>query len=389
MTLPYRFVAEQNNDRQRLDRFLASLLGGISRMRIARLISEGYCMVNGVAKDSGYKMSTGDIVSLGLADLGPTSMTPERIPIVIVFEDPHIAVVVKPSGMLVHPTLGVKSGTLSNALSYHFHKEILGTNGILGLADGRSECGAPSRHVSNDGAVAILVSQDDQTCGRSTGIQAVSANKNLAAPSPLTAPAGTSSLDRDPLLELIRPGIVHRLDRATSGLLVVAKTPHALSVLTKHFRKAKVKKRYLALVQGKVEGDCGSISAPIGRDPERRPHWWIMESGRASETNWKVIGRGDGWSMLELEPLTGRTNQLRIHCAYWGHPILGDELYAQSWCDPDKSHSLPPLPLPGRLLLHAWQLAFHHPETGVWSEFTAPPPSEMASYPRLAPYLLG
>jgi len=346
MTSPYHFVAGAEDARVRLDQFLGAQFGGLSRMRLARLIAEGHCLVNGAVKDAGYKMSAGDAVSIDLPDLGPTAMTPEPIPLEIVFEDSCIAVVVKPAGMLVHPTLGVKSGTLANALSYHFNKELL------------VRC----------------------------------------------------SPDREPLLDMIRPGIVHRLDRATSGLLVVAKTPGALSVLTKHLRKGKVSKRYLAVVRGKVIEGTGSIEAPIGRDPGRRPHWGVMESGRASKTSWRVLDRASDWTVLELEPITGRTNQLRIHCAYWGHPILGDDLYGHlqpepreyeesqsaqppsepARSEPAQSESLQsrapqigapqigaPLPLqPGRLLLHACRLAFHHPETGVWSEFSAPPPAD-------------
>ncbi|HUK92086.1 MAG TPA: RluA family pseudouridine synthase [Blastocatellia bacterium] len=362
----YEFVAGQDDDRVRLDQFLASLLGGVSRMRIARLISGGRCLVNGTAKDSGYKMSAGDMVQVAYLEMGPTAMTPEPIPVEAVFEDEQIAVVVKPSGMLVHPTLGVKRGTLANALAYHFNKALLDSEA--------SELLEPPYENSS-----LPISEQVNTW--SAG--------GLSSDMPQPSVGSVSDRQWSPALRLIRPGIVHRLDRATSGLLVVAKTPQALSVLSKHFRKGKVKKRYLAVVQGEVEGDSGSISAPIGRDPERRPHWWVMETGRDAETNWRVLWRRASATLLELEPVTGRTNQLRIHCAYWGHPIMGDELYwseggvTANWSAafntdvasgsfPDERRNIA-----GRLLLHAWKLEFHHPQNGVWLEFTAPPPAEM------------
>jgi len=174
--------------------------------------------------------------------------------------------------------------------------------------------------------------------------------------------------------DLVRPGIVHRLDRATSGLLVVAKTQHALSVLARHFRKGLVKKRYLAVVRGTFGNVAGSIVAPIGRDAERRPHWWVNDTGKPAETKWRVLGRSKNHALVELEPITGRTNQLRIHLAYINHPILGDALYAPC-CAAELGDGIESQ----TLLLHAWRLAFHHPKSGDWSQFTAEPPEELKS----------
>jgi len=299
---------------KRLDEFLALRLGGLSRMRIARLISQGMCSVNAVAKEAGMRVFAGDLVELRSVNSGPSAMTPEQIPLDIIFEDDYIIVLAKPAGMLVHPTVGVKTGTLSNALAFHLNKK-------------------------------TFIDRTDQELGA----------EDLAA------------------LGRVRPGIVHRLDRATSGLLAVAKTQHALTVLSRHFRKGLVKKRYLALVQGGFEAAEGLIAAPIGRDPDRRPHWWIMDNGKPAETKWRVLGGKRDTTLLELEPVTGRTNQLRIHLAHLGRPILGDTLYGSSMNAGDEGGS-------ERLLLHAWRLAFHHPETGDWHQFTSAPPAELISY---------
>jgi 23S rRNA pseudouridine1911/1915/1917 synthase len=147
-------------------------------------------------------------------------------------------------------------------------------------------------------------------------------------------------------------------------------------VLSRHFRKRLVEKRYLALVRGNVEEEAGSISAPIGRDADQRPRWRVMESGKSAETRFKVLERAGRVTLLELEPVTGRTNQLRIHCAHIGHPIVGDEMHGNSEsriaeCESATTH--PPSEI--RLCLHASSLAFHHPAGGEWMEFTSPLPA--------------
>jgi 23S rRNA pseudouridine1911/1915/1917 synthase len=247
---------------ERLDVFLASQLGGLSRMRIANLLAARACLVNTEPQLAGYHIRNGDFIELILTDDVPTGMSPEAIALEILYEDEHLIVVVKPSGMLVHPTRNTKIGTLLNALVYHFNQEFFATR---------------------------------------------------------------SSLVATPLL--IRPGLVHRLDRATSGVMVVTKTQRALSILTTHFHKRKVEKRYLALVEGVVIEETGTIIAPIGQDENRKPPRWIMEDGKYAESKFRVLERMPAATLLEFEPVTGRTNQLRIHAAYIGHPIVGDEIY--------------------------------------------------------------
>jgi 23S rRNA pseudouridine1911/1915/1917 synthase len=163
-----------------------------------------------------------------------------------------------------------------------------------------------------------------------------------------------------------KAGLVHRLDRDTSGVVLFAKTPRAHRILSNAFRERKVKKSYLALVSGRVARDSGEISAPIGSDPNAWPHWRVMEDGRPAVTRYQVRRRFAAHTLLELEPLTGRTHQLRIHCALIGHPIVGDPVYAPS-----------PDPIVARLglrhqVLHAHRLAFPHPATGKEMAVQAP-----------------
>jgi 23S rRNA pseudouridine1911/1915/1917 synthase len=281
----------------RLDRFLALKLGSLSRMRINSLLLQGECSVNEETRPPGYHLQSGDLVEITIVENEPTAMTPEDIPLEVIYEDPHIMVVDKPAGMLVHPTRGEKQGTLANALAYHLNR---------------------------------------------------------------TAVAGQAPLNQGPV---VRPGLVHRLDRATSGLMVIAKQARAHAILTRHFHRRLVEKRYLALVHGRLEQDELAINAPIGRDPQAHPKWNVAAEGKPAETRLRVIERRDRSCLVELEPVTGRTNQLRIHCAHIGHAILGDEWYG---CDSLK-----------RLCLHAAHLSFHHPSGGDWMEFSSPLPAEI------------
>jgi 23S rRNA pseudouridine1911/1915/1917 synthase len=157
----------------------------------------------------------------------------------------------------------------------------------------------------------------------------------------------------------IRPGLVHRLDRETSGLMIVAKNQAAHRVLSSHFRRKMVEKRYAAIVAGSVTADSRSILAPISRVHHEK-YWAVTENGKPSETRFRVIERSHGQTLLELEPVTGRTNQLRIHCAHIGHPILGDTQRGG--------------PAHERLCLHSSFLALNHPTTGERLCFTSDKP---------------
>jgi len=307
-----KFIVDDRCAGSRLDEFLAARIGDLSRMRIGNLIAAGECLVNGFAARAGQHLAARDLIELRIVEQLPGAMSPDPIELEILFEDEQLLVIVKPPGMLVHPTLSVKRGTLANALTYHLNR-------CEQLSNRQSEIDNPH--------------------------------------------------------SFIRPGIVHRLDRATSGLMVVAKTQRSLSLLSKHFSKRLVEKRYIAVVRGWVEQESGRIDAPIGRDPLARPHWRVLESGRADETRFRVLERRAGATLVELEPVTGRSNQLRIHMAFIGHPIVGDE----TWCD--ASARTGPDANPGaaspeaRLLLHASRLAFHHPSGGQWLEFVSEPDS--------------
>lgn len=320
-----RFQVEGEAAGQRLDEFLAARLGQLSRLRIASLLEQGACRVNEQAARAGQLIRRGDVVEFAFDESVPGAMTPEAIRLEIIYEDEHLLVVVKPAGMLVHPTRGVKSGTLSNALAYYLNRGPIEEAGL-----------SLTELTSLEGADADVGADVD-----------------------------VKSLDVNPP-PVVRPGLVHRLDRATSGLMVIAKNQRALSILARHFHQRLVEKRYLALTQGRIPEDERLITAPIGRDPEARPHWRVMEDGKPAETRLRVLERRESLTLVELEPVTGRTNQLRIHCAHLGHPVIGDEWYGAENAV-------------GRLCLHAARLAFHHPVGGRWMEFASPLPETIAA----------
>jgi len=167
------------------------------------------------------------------------------------------------------------------------------------------------------------------------------------------------------LRDRVRPGIVHRLDRDTSGLLVVARNERARDDLIRQMKQREVSKTYLALVQGVPQPPQGTIEAPIGRHPRNRKKMAVVAGGREAETRYRVREEVDGFALLEVEPVTGRTHQIRVHLAAIGHPVVGDAVYGK------RSE------LVGRQFLHAWRLAFDLPSSGRRVEFESPLPADL------------
>jgi 23S rRNA pseudouridine1911/1915/1917 synthase len=169
-----------------------------------------------------------------------------------------------------------------------------------------------------------------------------------------------------------RPGIVHRLDRDTSGLLMVAKHDAAQASLMSQLKARRIKKTYLALVQGSVSAAAGRIEAPIGRDPKRRTRMAVVADGRPSTTGYRVKERFTGWTLLELDLVTGRTHQIRVHLDAIGHPVAGDPVYGGA------NARRGPAGL-DRLFLHAWRLELNAPSDGHLIRATAPLPASLES----------
>ncbi len=270
-----------------------SAIGGISRAHAQRLLSDGRALVDGHARRSSDRLQGGEQLTIHLEAVPDQSLSPESIPLRVVYEDSEMLIVDKPAGMVVHPSAGHASGTLVHALA--------------GRSAARGE-----------------------TLGSISGVQ--------------------------------RPGIVHRLDRDTSGLLLVAKTDAAQTSLMRQFGAREIEKQYFALVRGQPPAGRGRIEAPIGRDPRDRQRMSVVAGGREAVTEYSLLHSGGGYSLLSLRPRTGRTHQIRAHLAYLQLPIAGDRRYGGG-------------PGPGglgRQFLHAAGLALARPLDGArlraWSE---------------------
>lgn len=289
----------------RLDAFLASQLEDWSRARLQKLIENEEILVNGKVAKSSYKLREHDEIEIDLPPPATSGFAPENIPLDIVYEDATLLVVNKPAGLVVHPAAGTPSGTLANALAYHFQQ----------LPD-----------------------------------------------------SGTG----------VRPGIVHRLDRDTSGLLVVAKTEAALEALSDQFRDRTVFKSYVALVHGRVQSNAGRIDQPIARDPSNRVRMAVVRGGRNALTLYRVRRTYDRFTLLDVELKTGRTHQIRVHLAWLKHPVVGDETYGAG-----RDNTIPDPQLRtrfrnlGRQFLHAEKLAFVHPATKEIVRFESSLPVEL------------
>jgi 23S rRNA pseudouridine1911/1915/1917 synthase len=289
----------------RLDTYLATHIEGWSRARLQQLIEDAEVLVNGRSAKSSQKLHENDDIEVELVSSPSVTFAPEDIPLTVVYEDSDLIVVNKPAGLVVHPAAGIHSGTLANALAFHF------------------------QHLSRQGGA-------------------------------------------------IRPGIVHRLDKDTSGLLVAAKTELAHEKLADQFRAREVFKSYVALVHGVMETDSGRIDQPIARDPRNRTRMAVIRAGRGAVSLYTTRRRYDRFTLLDVELKTGRTHQIRVHLSWLKHPVVGDEVYGEgrdkTVRDPKVKAQIRKL---GRHFLHAEQLGFRHPTTGKSVKFSAPIPKEL------------
>ncbi|HSK71954.1 MAG TPA: RluA family pseudouridine synthase [Pyrinomonadaceae bacterium] len=315
------FQTQTEDIGKRLDVFLSEKIEGWSRSRLQRLIAEGEVLVNQKQAKSSYKLNEDDEIEVELAELPATVFEPENIPLDIVFEDEFLAVINKPAGMIIHPGAGIPSGTLANAIAWHFKFQIPNSK----LED--KEIPNPKSQIPN------------------------------------------------------RLGVVHRLDKDTSGLIVVAKDERTSESLSGQFQSRKVYNSYVALVHGMVERNSGKIEAPIARDKFNRLKMSVQKDGRSALSLWKARQRFEKFTLLDVEIKTGRTHQIRVHLAYINHPIVGDKIYNEgrdnTVNNDDVRRAIQNL---NRFFLHAEKLGFTHPATKEKMNFTAPMPDELTEF---------
>ncbi len=311
----YSFIADQGQQPLRIDKYLMNFIENSTRNKIQSAAKEGSIFVNDIAVRSNYKVKPFDRIKV-LLSYPPHEhlLVPENIPIDIVYEDDELLVVNKPAGMVVHPGHGNYSGTLINALIYHFDN----------LPNNSSE----------------------------------------------------------------RPGLVHRIDKDTSGLLVIAKTEDAMAHLSNQFAKKTSKRNYIALVWGNLIEQEGTISGNIGRHPKNRLQNTVFlddapEKGKSAVTHYKVLENFTYVTLVSCTLETGRTHQIRVHMKHIGHTLFNDERYGGNLILKGTTFSkykqfvencFKVLP---RQALHAETLGFVHPKTGEFMSFTADIPNDM------------
>ena len=291
-------VTPDSGENQRLDLFLAEKLEGRSRAQIQRLIIEGQICVDGKRRRSSYRLRAGERVEVDEAIQAEVELEPECIPLTVIYEDEHMIVIDKPSGMVVHPGAGRATNTLVNVLIARF-PELKG----LGPKD--------------------------------------------------------------------KPGIVHRLDRETSGVILAARTPTAYQELLRQFKAREVEKLYIGLVWGKMPQEEGRITWAIGRHTRHGERMSVRtKKPRMAETHYRVKKSLAAYTLLDIRPITGRTHQIRVHMAASGHPVVADKHYGRR-----KASSGCP-----RLFLHAHRLTVTHPSSGERVSFESPLPDDLTQF---------
>jgi 23S rRNA pseudouridine1911/1915/1917 synthase len=300
----HEFTVEPGQAGERLDVFLGTKDLPYSRSQLKRRIDEGEVTVNGEAAKPARKLRAGDVVAFAPPPAAPVTLAAEAIPLRVLHEDPHLIVVDKPAGMVVHPAAGNPGGTLVNALLAHC-TDLAGIGGEL------------------------------------------------------------------------RPGIVHRLDKDTSGVLVATKDDATHAALAALFKKKDLLRLYDAVVAPPPARDAGTIRTLYGRHPTQRKRFTSrVAAGKTAVTHFRVVERfGDRAALLECRLETGRTHQIRVHMAESGHPVVGDRVYGRPPKDPAVRALATAL---GRQALHARVLSFRHPITGETIDARAPMPEDMA-----------
>ena len=287
------FEVDNAYDGERLDKFLAVIYPAQSRTFFQKLIKEEHVLVNERTEKSNYRVNMEDMIRVEIPDAVPVAITPEDIPLDVLYEDEDLLIVNKAKGIVVHPCPGHYTGTLVNAVMFHCKDHLSGINGE------------------------------------------------------------------------IRPGIVHRIDKDTTGSLIVCKNDASHKHIAEQIKEHTVTRRYRGIVRGVVKSESGRIEGAIGRHPSDRKKMAINEkNGKPAVTHYKVLQTFANATYMEFELETGRTHQIRVHMASLGHPLLGDTIYGS-----EKN----PYHLQGQTL-HAMTIGFIHPKTGKYLEVSAPLP---------------
>lgn len=381
-----RRILVRSDLNKRLDRYLGDRLKGVSRSRIQKLIDLGGVTVNDHQPKASTLIRVGDVIDILLPPQAKRSIEAEEMALDVLFEDDHCIVINKDADVIVHPARNHTSGTLLNGLAFRFKKAVEDAGGTYRMRE------TTGFHDNLDEFKVDL--PDDEP---SEGTVEVKLDEG--------AVAGLSDVGA----QEFRPGIIHRLDRYTTGCIVLAKQDEAHWGIARQFEDRKTLKAYLAVVHGNFEDAGGAVEEPIGKHPTIREAMAIRHdnTSRHALTLYRVREQYQGYALVELELKTGRTHQIRVHLGYLGHPIVGDIVYGGEPIG-DSDLDNPPIPAGGRRFLtfardksegdkieaaaklrpdliithpalHAGLLGFTHPITKQELRFNAPVHEPMAT----------
>lgn len=336
----FKFVADKGQGPVRVDKFLVDRINGTSRNRIQQAAEGGFILVNGKPEKVSYKVKPCDVVQVMMdRPRHSTEIVPEDIPLDIVYEDDDLLVVNKPAGMVVHPGHGNYTGTLVNALAFHLAKQ----------------------------GISFDLNEDETDSDDEESSLPLKEGEN-------------GSFQK-------RCGLVHRIDKETSGLLVIAKTPEAGTDLSRQFFHKTTRRLYTALVWGHVDADEGVIEGNIGRNKRDRILMDFYpagsEEGKPAVTHYKVLQRLGYVTLVECRLETGRTHQIRVHMKHIGHTLFNDKTYGGDHILKGTTFSRYTqfvnkcFEVCPRQALHARTLGFRHPRTGEEMDFEVPLPDDM------------
>lgn len=360
----FRFVADRGQGPVRVDKFLVDRINGTSRNRIQKAADGGFILVNGRPEKCSYKVRPCDVVQVMMdRPRHTTEILPEDIPLDIIYEDDDLLVVNKPAGMVVHPGHGNYTGTLVNALAHHFIQE--GIDIDLGSADEEPQ-------DSDDESAPVPEGPASGADGSASGA--------------MIAASESEPSNRTPDYQK-RLGLVHRIDKETSGLLVIAKTEDAGTSLSRQFFHKTTRRLYTALVWGHVNQDEGTIVGNIGRNHRDRILMDFYpagsDEGKPAVTHYRVLERLGYVSLVECRLETGRTHQIRVHMKHEGHTLFNDKTYGGDQILKGTTFARYSqfvrncFEVCPRQALHARTLGFRHPRTGEEMDFEAPLPADM------------
>ncbi len=346
----YEFVITARQRPERLDAFVTKSILHATRTRVQKGIDSGVVTVNGLPSKANYKVRPGDVVRVTVMKQPPLQLIPQDIPLEVLYEDEHLLVINKSAGLLVHPGIGNRDGTLVNAVLWHM--------------GAREPIDVLRRRTSWD--------------------EAESAEEGEGAPEAdedeVIALEGEGSFDTSGM----RPGIVHRLDKDTSGVMVIGKTYESTMALATQFAERTVSREYIALAWGVLKDDERLIEGDIGHSPrDRRLRAIVERGGKYAATEVTVLERYACATLIRCRLRTGRTHQIRVHLAAQRHPLVGDPDYGGRDSALNGIHHsyrrMAQLALASihRQALHARMLGFTHPVTRERMTFETPMPADM------------